>query len=51
MNHAGGSVDNIDVIPIGDFADIEASLLEFRGEDAQCFLESDRERLLGVIGA
>ena len=46
----GGSLDRIDVLPIGDdtMEQVEERLSSFDAKHAKCFLEDDRERLLGV---
>ena len=49
----GGAVSNITVVPIGaERASVEAvksSFRAFRGEKAECFKKSDKEKMLGVI--
>ena len=52
----GGLVENIDVVPIGDdegadatYETVKGWFSSFKGEDAQCYVKSDRDRLLGVI--
>ena len=51
----GGSTHSITVVPIGgesaSLRTIEQSFREFKGEDATCYLQADRERLLAVIEA
>ena len=49
----GGSRDRIDVLPIGDdtLAQVEDRLRSFDAQHAKCFVEEDRERLLGIIEA
>lgn len=49
----GGSRDRIDVLPIGDdtMEQVEQRLISFDAKFSSCFLEEDRERLLGIIEA
>ena len=49
----GGTLDRIDVLPVGKGtrAQIEDRFNTFDAQNAQCFVQADRQRLLGVIEA
>lgn len=51
--YMGGKKERIDVLPIGDGtrAQINERFMAFDAQHAKCFLEEDRERLLGVVEA
>ena len=46
-----GSAERITVLPLGDATAIEARFSQFDAKEARCFLENDRQHLLGVIEA
>ena len=46
----GGSVERIDVLPVGDGA-LQAKLRAFDAHECKCFKEEDRQRLLGAVEA
>ena len=49
--YMGGSLSRIDVLPTGDGTreQVDQRFMEFDAQHARCFLEEDRQRLLGVI--
>ena len=47
----GGSHDRIDVLPLSDIGRRSVIARTFAAEDAHCFNDGDRHRLLGIIEA
>jgi hypothetical protein len=47
----GASLDRVQVLPTGDGseADIKAGFAHFDVQHAQCFMEGERQKILGII--